>query len=131
MVGVGGCGGFSGDSDPSLPTRPPSAPPPHIIAHFFLPSSNHPTTSFLDVIANIFLDLARPTEQNHANYRNDRKRQIFQKMLKMLHLNICATLYCRKVMFFSLSPCHSLTAAKQDDPKLVLHQTFFSFKYFR
>ena len=31
----GGCGGFSGDSDPSLSTRPSSAPPPHIIAHFF------------------------------------------------------------------------------------------------
>ena len=49
---------------------------------------------------------------------------MFQKMLEMLHLR-SATLYCRKVMFFSLSPCHSLTAAKQDDPKLILHKTYF------
>ena len=33
-------------------------------------------------------------------------------------------------MFFSLSPCHSLTAAKQDDPKLILHQTYFFLQIF-
>ena len=81
----------------------------------------------MDVIGNIFLNLARPTEQNHANYRNDRKRQIFQKMLKMLHLNICGALHsiAERSCFF-----HSAHATVSQQPNKMTPNLFYTKPFF-